>query len=190
MLTTSVTLLDRLRQPNQAQAWEQFIRLYTPLLVSWAKRQGFKHEDVADLTQEVLLKLIRLLPAYERGNGQSFRNWLSQVAKNQCIDFCRRVATRALPQADGLSGVENSTSGLDIEGTDEVEYRRTLIKQGMEMIRSEFNVNTWAAFQKLMVEGKTVAEVAKELEMSRNAVYLARHRVLSRLRQELDGLWE
>jgi len=185
MLTTSLSLLDRLRHPDQPAAWELFVRLYAPLLVSWAKRQGFQDADAADLIQDVLIKLIRLLPGYERGKGQSFRGWLSHVTVNQCRDFRRRVATRALPEANGLSGVEDLSPAEDI---DELEYRRALLGRGMEMIRPEFNDKTWAAFQGLLLDGRTAAEVASELGMTENAAYLARHRVLTRLREELAGL--
>lgn len=190
MLTTSLTLLDRLRQRNQHAAWEQFVRLYTPLLVSWARKQGLRDADATDLTQDVLLKLIQLLPCYERGNGQSFRGWLSQVTKNQCIDFHRRVATRALPEAEGLSRAENRSPAVEIDELDEVDYRRNLIHRGMELIRSEFKDQTWIAFQMLMVECRTAEDVASEIGISENAVYLARHRVLTRLRQELEGFFD
>jgi len=63
---TSVTLLDRLRRGGEPAAWDRFARLYTPLLRAWAVRQGFQDADAADLTQDVLLKLVHELPAYAR----------------------------------------------------------------------------------------------------------------------------
>src|SRR5713101_5850023 len=107
MLTTSPTLLDRLRQPNQPEAWARFVGLYTPLLLYWASRQGFQEADAQDLVQEVLVKLVRELPAYERGVAQSFRCSLFRITVNQCRDFRRRKATRALPGAEGLSAVRD-----------------------------------------------------------------------------------
>ncbi|HXG09177.1 MAG TPA: sigma factor, partial [Gemmataceae bacterium] len=76
MPTTSLTLLERLRQPNQPDAWDRFVRLYAPLLLQWAHHQGFQDADAEDLAQTVLVKLIRLLPNYQRAEGQSFRGWL------------------------------------------------------------------------------------------------------------------
>src|SRR5580692_8231743 len=72
MPTTSLTLLDRLRRPGQTDAWDLFVRLYAPLLLHWAELQGFQEADAEDLSQTVLLKLIRLLPGYERREGHSF----------------------------------------------------------------------------------------------------------------------
>ncbi len=184
MLTTSPTLLARLREPGQHDAWERFVRLYTPLLLEWSKRQQFQDADAADLTQEVLVKLIHLLPGYERRPGDSFRGWLCRVTTNQCRDFRRRKATRPLPADQGLSADLGERSPPDFE---EVEYRRALVGRGLELIRPDFNDATWAAFEAVMVHGRPVPEVADELGLTSNAVYLARHRVLTRLREELDG---
>ncbi len=192
MLTTSATLLNQLRQPDPGHggspaAWERFVRLYTPLLFHWARQQGLQEADAEDLVQEVLVKLIRELPGYQPGPGQSFRGWLFRVSVNQCRDFRRRRATRALPGDAGLSGVADACPAAELE---EAEYRRLLVRQGLELIRRDFQETTWAAFHAVMVEGRPVAEAATELRLSANAVYLARHRVLARLRQELDGLLE
>jgi RNA polymerase sigma-70 factor (ECF subfamily) len=184
MLTTSTNLLNRLRQPNQPGAWERFVRLYTPLLLVWARRQGFQEADAEDLVQEVLVKLLRELPTYERGDGESFRGWLFRVTVNQCQDFRRRKATRALPGANGLSGVPDDSR---LSGLEKAEYRRLMVRRALDLIRADFSETTWAAFLGVMVEGRPVADVAAELNVTANAVYLARHRVLTRLRQELDG---
>jgi RNA polymerase sigma-70 factor (ECF subfamily) len=185
MLTTSLTLLARLRQPNQPEAWARFANLYTPLLLTWAKRQGFQEADARDLAQDVLVKLVRQLAAYQRSEGQSFRGWLFRITVNQCRDFRRRKATRPLPGSGGLSASSDRDHVSEME---EVEYRLLLVRRGQELIRPDFNEATWAAFTRMMVEGHSAPDVATELHISVNAVYLARQRVLARLRRELDGL--
>jgi RNA polymerase sigma-70 factor (ECF subfamily) len=184
MLSTSATLLDQLRQVNQPQAWARFVQLYSPLLLHWAGRQGFRGADAEDLVQEVLLKLVRELPKYERREGHPFRGWLFRVTVNQCRDFRRRRANRPLPGDEGLSGVCASCA----PELGEAEYRCLLVRRGLELIRPEVADTTWAAFTRLALEGRPAAEVAAELHLSVNAVRLARYRVLARLRQELDGL--
>ncbi|MCI0700216.1 MAG: sigma-70 family RNA polymerase sigma factor [Planctomycetia bacterium] len=185
--STSLTLLDRLRLPHQPDAWERFVKLYTPLLRDWARRQGFQEADAEDLTQEVLVKLTNELPHYNRKDGQTFRGWLFRVTANQCIDFRRRRATRKLPGADGLSGVgDDSPLSEFVEG----DYRRALVHRGLEMIRSEFTDRTMSAFEQVMIQGRSVPEVAASLGLTENAVFLARHRVLTRLRQEIEGFLE
>jgi RNA polymerase sigma-70 factor (ECF subfamily) len=187
MLTTSPTLLNRLRQPDQPHAWERFVHLYTPLLLVWARQQGLQEADAEDVVQEILLKLVQALPSYERREGQTFRGWLFRVSVNQCRDFCRRKATRALPGDAGLAAVSEPSPLAEL---DESEYRRLLVHRGMQLVCPDFDDRTWTAFVEVTVKGRPAADVAAELNVTKNAVFLARHRVLRRLRTELDGLLE
>jgi RNA polymerase sigma-70 factor (ECF subfamily) len=181
--STSLTLLDRLRLPGQTDAWERFVQLYRPLLHTWAKRQGFNDSDADDLTQEVLVKLMTELPHYTRREGDSFRGWLSRVTANQCRDFRRRRATRPLPAADGLSGVEEPV----LREFEEEEYRKALVANGLKAIQSEFEAKTWSAFERVKLLQRPAAEVATELGLTKGAVYSAQSRVLARLREVIEG---
>ncbi len=163
------------------------MRLYAPLLLHWAELQGFQEADAEDLSQTVLLKLIRLLPSYERGGGQTFRGWLFTICRNECRDFRSRRATRALPTFDGISDFPEQATINDL---DEAEYRRWLVHRTLELVRSDFSTISWNAFSRFVLEGQPAANVAADLGITTNAVYLARNRVLTRLRQELSGLLE
>lgn len=188
MESTPLTLLERLRQPDDSAAWQRFVRLYAPLLVSWARQQGFQAADAADVAQEVMLKLLRLLPTYQRGPHQRFRGWLFEITRNQCRDYRRRRATRSLPNDDGLHDVDVAPEAPSLDEADEREYRLRLIRAAQDEIRADFQERTWLAYLGVVVQGRAAAAVAAELGMSEMAVYLARHRVLTRLRQELEGL--
>ena len=185
MPTTSLTLLDRLKRPGQPDAWDRFVRLYAPLLLHWSRLQGFHDTDAEDLTQTVLVKLIRLLPGYERRDGQNFRGWLFTICRNECRDFRTRRGTRALPGADGLLTV---TAAPRTNAPEEAEYHRMLVHRALELVRPDFTPATWTAFTRFAIDGRSAPEVARELEITPNAVYLARNRVLTRVREELAGL--
>jgi RNA polymerase sigma-70 factor (ECF subfamily) len=185
MSATSLTLLDRLRRPDQGDAWSRFARLYTPLLLRWAHRQGLHAADAEDLAQAVLLKLVRLLPAYESRDGCPFRAWLFTVCRNECRDFRTRRATCPLPGANGLAELAAPPPADDPE---EQEYRRFLIHRALELVRTDFSPATWTAFSRFVLDGVPAPEVARVLGTTPNAVYLARNRVLTRLREELAGL--
>jgi RNA polymerase sigma-70 factor (ECF subfamily) len=185
MPTTSLTLLDRLRQPDQTDAWDRFAKLYAPLLLRWATLQGFQSADAEDLVQITLLKLIRVLPSYQKQDGRPFRSWLFTICRNECRDFRSRRATRSLPSSHGLADVASPNSATELG---EAEYRRWLVHQVLGLIRSDFTPATWAAFHKFVLEGCPASEVAREVGISVNAVYLARNRVLTRIREELAGL--
>jgi RNA polymerase sigma factor (sigma-70 family) len=177
--STSLTLLAQLRQRDQPDAWERFVQLYRPLLHTWAKRQGFQDADADDLTHEVLIKLMGALPHYVRGEKDSFRGWLYRLTANQCRDFCRRVATRPLPGADGLSGVPEEPVLGEFE---ETQYRKALIANGLKVIKDEFEANTWMAFEQTRIQNRETKEVATELGMTPAAIYSAQSRILARLR--------
>ncbi len=185
MQTTSLTLLDAVKGNPNAPEWGRFTRLYLPLLERWAIRNGFQPADAADLAQDILLKLLSALPSYQREEGRSFRSWLFRLATNAGHDYRRRVATRQLPAGDGLSGVENASPFAEM---DEAEYLRELSRRAVEAVRTDFGEQTMAAFTGTKIDGRPAAEVAKELGMTVGAVYLAVNRVMTRLRQELDGL--
>ena len=184
MHTTPPSLLEQLRRPNDHQAWRRFVDLYTPLLFYWARRVGLQESDAADLVQEVFALLIRKLPdfAYDRNKG--FRSWLRTVLMNKWREIQRR---RPPPQG---GAVPDKASADDVAALAETEFQQRLAVRAMELMKAEFQPATWKACWEHAAVGRPAAEVAAELGMSVNAVYLATGRVLRRLRQELADLWE
>jgi RNA polymerase sigma-70 factor (ECF subfamily) len=186
MNTTPVSLLERLRRPAEQAAWQRFVRLYTPLLCHWARRLGLRGADAADLVQDVFVVLVRKLPEFRYDPRQRFRGWLWTVTLNKWRERRRRGAPPSqADQADldGLAGPD------DAGGIAEAEYRQYLTRRALELLRAEFQPATWKAFWECVVNERPAAVVAGELGLTENAVYLARGRVLRRLRRELDGLF-
>ncbi len=184
--STSVTLLDALKAGPSAPEWSRFVGLYEPVIKRWAINRGFNQSDSEDLTQEILLKLYHTLPDFLRQGSGSFRAWLFRLTVNAGYDYRRRVATRNLPSPDGLSGLAE----VPLSEWDQTEYLRDLSRQGLETIRSEFSPSTMSAFWQTKIEGRSPAQVATELGISVGAVYSSVNRVLTRLRQVLQGLLE
>lgn len=187
MHTTPASLLQMLQQSPEDEAWAQFVRLYTPLLLYWARRLGLPEDEAADLVQEVFVVLVRKLPEFHYEPGGSFRAWLKTIAVNKWRDHCRRP--RRPQQLDEDRPVPSRDDSLEeVILFDEAEYRRRLVAQAMELMREDFNPVTWQAFWEHGVEGRPAADVAAELKLSAGAVYSAKFRVLDRLRKELNGL--
>lgn len=186
MEPTSISLLERLRRPEDAAAWERFVRLYTPLLHRWVLRLGIPAQDAADLVQEVLTLLVRKLPDFRYDPQHRFRSWLWTVTRNRCCEVHRGLPG-AILQADKamLDGVPDQDN---VEAIGEAEYREYLVGQAMQLMRDEFQPTTWQAFWETTTTRRPAAEVAAELGLSVDAVYAAKSRVLRRLRQELAGL--
>jgi RNA polymerase sigma-70 factor (ECF subfamily) len=185
MNTTSASLLDRLRQPADQAAWERFVRLYTPLLWHWARRLGLPTQDVADLVQDVFALLVRKLPEFRYNPGQRFRGWLWTVTVNKVREWRRRTRTERQAGDGELANFAEADPAAEF---DEAEYQRHVARQAAQLIQAEFQPSTWKAFWEFVVADRPAADVARELGTTENAVYLAKGRVLRRLRQELDGL--
>jgi RNA polymerase sigma-70 factor (ECF subfamily) len=185
MNTTPVSLLQRLREPGPVAAWERFVELYTPVLFSWTRRLGLQAQDAADLVQEVFAVLVQKRPEFEYDRQKSFRGWLRTITLNKWRDACRRRVV--LP-------VHTEASLTDLPGPEtadsfaEDEYRQHLVSRALELMQAEFEPVTWKACWEFVVNGRPASEVARSLGTSVNAVYLAKGRVLRRLREELDGL--
>src|SRR5262245_52715321 len=183
MNTTSISLLQRLREPGDQDAWRRFVHLYTPLLYYWARRRGLPETEAADLVQEVLLVLVQKLPEFTYDPAQSFRGWLRTITLNKWRERRRRLA---LPIDDvSISDVVDSSN---CDAFDENEYRQRLVNQALQIMQAEFEPTTWKACWEFVVSGRPAATVAAELGVSVDVVYGAKSRVLRRLREELAGL--
>lgn len=184
MSETPVSLLERLRHPEADEAWTRFVRLYTPMIYTWARQAGATPEDASDLVQEVLATLVRALPGFRYEPGKSFRAWLKTVALNRWREGKRKPALGMVRDVD----VSDLAGPADVHGFEEAEYRRHLVGRALEIMREEFRPTTWRACWASVVDGRPPAEIAGELGISVNAVYVAKSRVLRRLYQELSGL--
>ncbi|MBI2479964.1 MAG: sigma-70 family RNA polymerase sigma factor [Planctomycetia bacterium] len=187
--STSRSLIQRARQQDP-EAWQRLSRLYTPLVYGWARQAGLQACDAADVVQEVFRSVFNRVADFRKDReSDSFRGWLWTITRNKIRDHFRRG--RMQPQALGGSAArarvaavpdeEWSTATLPGEDS-ELE----LVHRALDLIRLEFESQTWQAFWKAAAEGRTSSDVAEELGISPGAVRQAKYRVLSRLRQELD----
>src|SRR5439155_22134518 len=179
MHTTPVSLLERVRQPGEQQAWGRFVAMYTPLLFYWARRIGLQESDAADLVQEVFTILVHKLPEFVYDRDKSFRSWLRTVLYNKWRDHQRRAAVHAVQD----SQLAERPGPDALAETWEAEYRELLVARALELMQAEFQPTTWRACWETAVAGRPAADVGRELGLSVDAVYAAKSRVLRRLRQ-------
>lgn len=184
MHTTSASLLDKLRLPENASAWERFVELYTPFLYYWANRVGLRGNEATDLVQDVFVILLTKLPEFEYDDTRNFRAWLRTVTLNKWRETRRRSARLAANGID-LDDLPDPSSDDDEWAS---EYRQHLTRRAIELMQTDFEPASWKACWKVIVEARPAAEVASELGLSVGAVYAAKFRILARLREELAGL--
>jgi RNA polymerase sigma-70 factor (ECF subfamily) len=182
---TPPSLLIRLRQPaEQAEAWARFVELYGPLLLYWVRR-CVPEQDAHDVVQQVFARLVEKLPQFQYQPGRRFRGWLYTITRHCLVDHLRR---RVKQPAVGAAALDDVAVPDPIDEIEDAEYRQMLVRRALEVMQAEFARTTWKACWLVAVEGKTGAEAAAALGISENAVYVARSRVLRRLREELEGL--
>jgi RNA polymerase sigma factor (sigma-70 family) len=188
MPETSRSLLDRLTSQPDDAAWSRLIDLYTPLIRYWLGSQGLTGADGDDLTQEILMVVVRELPRFRHsGRTGAFRNWLRTVSAHRIQDFRRARRTGPLQAHDAELAALEDPSSPESRRWDQ-EHDRLVAKRLLELIEPEFSSVTWTAFRCQFFDGRKAAEVAAELGVSINSVLIAKSRVLRRLRQEAAGL--
>ena len=176
-----------MRGAQDEAAWGWFVDLYAPLLFAWARRCAETEHDAADLVQEVFVTLLQTLPTLEHQRAGSFRRWLRTLLVNKLRDRIRRQERHKKALQERSPAVESPDIA---EVFSEAEYQQEVARQALRLMQAEFAPATWKACWETVVRGRPVGEVACELAITENAVYIARCRVLRRLRQELSGLIE
>lgn len=185
MNTTSVSLLHRLRDPNKHDAWERFVILYTPLLQYWAARMGLQESDRSDLIQDVFATLVQKLPEFRYNPDRSFRGWLRTLVLNRWRNRVRqRVPTTLVAEHPALANL----AAPEVDLFSETEYRQQIVTRALQLMQIDFPERLWKACWEHVVVGRAAAEVATELGIAVGTVYVAKARIMSRLREELQGL--
>jgi RNA polymerase sigma-70 factor (ECF subfamily) len=192
MAETSASLLARIRLEPDGDDWRRLVDIYTPLIRGWLRQHLRLDADTDDVVQEVLAIVVRKLPQFRHNErAGAFRCWLRSITVNCLRDF--RKTWWKKPQATGdddlhqaLAQLEDPTSGLSQLWDREHDLHVT--RKLLDMIEPEFQSNTWTAFRRVALEGESADTVAEALGMSVNAVFIAKSRVLARLRQEAEGL--
>jgi RNA polymerase sigma-70 factor (ECF subfamily) len=188
MTETSFTLLERLRLGGDEAAWERLVRLYTPLIRGWLRRYLPQSDDVNELTQQVFQVVVEKMPAFEHaGRAGSFRAWLRGICVNRVRMFWRERQPDWGPDPEPvLQQLQDPHSDLSRQW--DREHDRHVVRALLEQIEPEFNPTTLQAFRLLVLEERQPEAVAAELDITTNAVYIAKSHVLRRLREEAAGL--
>jgi RNA polymerase sigma-70 factor (ECF subfamily) len=190
---TRASLLVRLRDPRDESAWREFVDLYAPLVYGYARKQGLQDADAADLSQEVLGAVAGAVGRleYDPRRG-AFRNWLFTVVRRKLSNW--RAAGEHRTQASGDSAtqrlLEQCPLPESVEAEWEAEWQRRLFAWSCDKVRRDVTAATWQAFWRTAVDGQPGKQVATELGLSVAAVYLARSRVLARLKEVVQSAEE
>jgi RNA polymerase sigma-70 factor (ECF subfamily) len=188
---TNPSLIVRLAAADDRLAWSQFVEIYAPLVFAFAQRRGLQDADAADVVQQVLKRVADAFRRgkYDRSRGL-FRGWLLTIARHEVSDVLTALGRRE--QARGGTTIHQTLASVpqpnDEENWDRA-YDERLLAWAAEQVRTEVQPQTWQAFWETTMIRRSGQEVASALGMSVAAVYLAKGRVMKRLRelvQEID----
>lgn len=177
---TSASLLLRIRNAKDVDAWHMFVSIYQPLVERYAIRRGLQHADAADVSQLVLSKVSQAIRGFdyapERGR---FRGWLGTITANEVKTFQARQGRR------GPVMEEADSTPQDPDPLWNAEFVDHLLAVALDRIRSEFTPVTWAAFEAAWVRQEAPVAIAANLGIALHTVYVNKSRVLQRLEKEV-----
>jgi RNA polymerase sigma factor (sigma-70 family) len=183
---TRSTLLVRLRDLTDRQAWATFDRLYRPMIVGYARARGLPQADADDVGQQCAQAVLEQIGGY--AHAGSFRAWLRSIAEHKIADLFRR--RREVPIGSSPPGARETAAGPDPAQLWDRHWDQAHLRFCAEAVRHEVADDTYAAFVGYALDGRPAAAVAASLGMTTNQVYVSKHRVLQRLRDmmlELTG---
>lgn len=185
---TRQSLMLRVKDPANRDAWAEFVTIYRPAVLRFALRRGLQIADAEDVTQRVFMAVARSMEDWKASDDSgSFRAWLLRVTRNHVINaVTRQPKARA---AGGTSTLRRWNEQLDektLEKDLDWELRRAQFRAAAEQVKSEFEPATWQAFWLTTVEEKEIASVASDLGKSTGSVYAARSRVMRRIKQYIE----
>lgn len=191
---TSLSLLHRLRQSSDSETWNRLVKLYAPLLKVWLQKYEVQSADADDLIQEVLMAVSKDVASFDHnGRPGAFRTWLRSILVNRLRNFWRARGRR--PQARGDSDMEQRLAQLEDPASEmsqlwNRQHDQHVARQLLALWEPRIEPQTWKAFCRVAIDGERPDVVAAELGISLNAVFIAKSRVLSKLRQDAEGLVE
>ena len=192
-LSTRYSLLQRLSKVDDQESWSEFIKRYKNYISNVLTHTGLHHSEVDDLTQVVLIKLVKLMPEerYSKNKGK-FRNWLGKVIKNEAYTYLRNRKNRddllnkneAFLRED-LFGENDSPSALDefIES----EWEKHLIEEAWNNLSKQLKDPGKSVFE-LALQGKTTKEIAETMSISPGAVRVYKIRVMESIQGEIKKI--
>lgn len=193
---TRPSLIARLQDADDAEAWTAFVEIYQPLLQRIIRRWGLQPADAAEITQEVLAAVSARVGDFEkREQSGAFRGWLATITRNKLVDFVRSRDRDVTGRGgtDFRRWLEEQPESSDELASGQSRWdlhaRRAVFSWAAATVRQQVHERTWAAFQQTAIEGHPVAEVARRLDADVGWVYVARSRVLTRLRRTV-ATWD
>jgi RNA polymerase sigma-70 factor, ECF subfamily len=188
--SVSSSVLDRAKQGDEA-AFRRLSMLYAGLVYHWSRSSGLSPEDTQDVCQQVFLTVHKNLGTFRRENpGDSFRAWLRTITRTRISDHFRKKPRELAQGGEDLWRLEVSAPSSSNDTNQSTRESALIYQQALKLIAGEFSSRDCRAFHLVTIDGLTAQEVADQLGMTTNAVYIAKSRILKRLRDEFKEVFD
>jgi len=188
---TRASLLLRLRDPRDAEAWRTFVDVYGPLVYSHCRRRGIDHNDAEDVTQKIFAQVMQSIRAFDyQPKVGRFRDWLGTIVRNDISRFFRKRGRDITSRTGDEAAPLEQVAGRGEDTTWNEDFQAHVLRVGLARSQSHFEANTWRAFELVWLEHQAAADVARLLDRPIDFVYVAKSRVLKQLWKEVQELAE
>ncbi|MCA9214332.1 MAG: sigma-70 family RNA polymerase sigma factor [Planctomycetales bacterium] len=184
---TNYSLIDRVKDTGDGDSWLEFLEIYQPVVYRMARRRSLQDADAQDVMQQVFSSIARSIDRWTADENQPpFRAWLTTIARNTITTaLTRKPRDRATGSTSVADALLHEPAANELEAELEMEARREIVLRAAELVRPEFTKQSWDIFWKTAMEEIPAKEVAQQTGRSVGAIYVARHRVLARLKERI-----
>lgn len=186
---TRPSLILRLGDPADDAAWMEFLQIYEPTLFQLAARWGLQDADAAEVVQETLLAVTNAIPKFKSEGDGAFRGWLAKIVRNKLADHLAKRSKQERGSGDSnvLRWLDQQACETSPESIWDWQAKRQIFAWAADCLRNQVSASTWDAFYRTSVCGESVADVAKDLGIREGMIYVARSRVMARLRKAVQS---
>jgi len=198
LLPTRRSLLSRLKDCNQQEAWREFFNIYWRLIYNVARRAGLDDQGAQDAVQETMLSVSAEMPdfRYDPSKG-SFKGWLRTITRRRVADQLRKRYVRheqdrvdaAMTSVQAEIEAESEQTPLLDKMWDE-QWREHLMDAAMSRVKRSVRADHYQLFELTVLKGCPLGEVAGSLGISVPMAYVIRHRIGRMLKKEIAHLQE
>lgn len=186
MDTTRVSLLQRVRDRSDAVAWEEFVRLYRPILLRYARARGLNPSDAEDIAQSCLATITEKIASFEYDPTRGrFRGWLRMMVNRRVLNMLQKRRERSADSEAFLQPQQREPAPEEVWNKIWLEEH---LKYCLDQIRPQVEHKTFEAFRRAALEHEPIEQVCHALKMNAGQVYVARSRVTKRLREAMQAL--
>lgn len=192
VFSTSQTLLQRIHDKEDHEAWEEFVMFYKRFIYVTIRNMNVSESDTKDLSQKVLIKVLNNIHKFKHEPGKhAFRNWLYRVTKNTVLNYITQKKSHLNVMVDSerieCDHYLDNISVPEIDYVIENEWKCFLYNYAFEVIKDQFQENVIHTFE-LIIQGYNSKDIAQKMNLNQNTVYTYKKRVQTALKKEIDKL--